>query len=210
LSVLGGNGLTAYFGLHEIGQPKEGETVVVSAAAGGVGSIAGQLARLEGCRAVGVVGSDEKCRFIVEELGYDAAINRKSGNLAQQLRQACPDGVDIYFDNVGGEVLNTTLRHINIGARIVLCGAISQINEKTLPPGPSNYVQLLAKRARMEGFVTLDFARQWQEASEELANLVADGSLVVPEEIVEGIDQIPEAFQRLFTGEKLGKLTIKV
>lgn len=210
LSALGGNGLTAYFGLYDIGLPEAGDTVVVSAAAGGVGSIVGQLGKAAGCEVVGVVGSDEKCRFIIEELGYDSAINRKKGSLGKQLSQTCPQGVDIYFDNVGGEVLNQVLRHIVTGARIVLCGAISQINEPQLPPGPSNYIQLIARRARMQGFVTMDYAQQWAEASKELSDMVERGELTVVEEIIEGVEQIPNAFHRLFTGDKLGKLTIKV
>lgn len=210
LSGLGGNGLTAYFGLTRIGCPQAGETVVVSAAAGGVGSIAGQLAKLAGCRVVGIVGSDEKCEFVTDVLGFDDAINRKDGTLARQLKDTCPRGVDVYFDNVGGEILDTVLRYLSVHARVVLCGAISQINDATAAPGLSNYVQLIAKRASMEGFVTMDFASEWSDASASLAELVKDEKLVIIEEIVEGIEKIPEAFGRLFTGEKLGKLTVKV
>lgn len=210
LSGLGGNGLTAYFGMNRIGCPQPGETVVVSAAAGGVGSIAGQLAKLAGCRVIGIVGSDEKCEFVTGTLGFDDAINRKDGTLARQLKDTCPRGVDVYFDNVGGDILDTVLRHLSVHARVVLCGAISQINETAPPRGLSNYLQLLAKRASMEGFVTMDFASEWSDASDVLAELVKDEKLLVVEEIVEGIEQIPEAFGRLFTGEKLGKLTVKV
>lgn len=210
LGVLGGNGLTAYIGLHKIGQPKAGETVVVSAASGGVGSIVGQLAKLHGCRVVGITGGAEKARRLIDELGFDAVVDYKEGNLYQDLRAACPSGVDVYFDNVGGEILDTVLTRINVHARVVLCGAISQINEETLPPGPKNYIRLLARRARMEGFITLDYAREWVEISDKIAAHVLDGDIRVLEEVVDGIEAIPNAFARLFRGEKIGKLVVKV
>lgn len=210
LGVLGGNGLTAYIGLHKIGQPKAGETVVVSAASGGVGSVVGQLAKIHGCRVVGITGGHEKAQRLIDELGFDAAVDYKAGNLYQDLRAACPEGVDVYFDNVGGEILDTVLTRINVHARIVLCGAISQINETTLPPGPKNYIRLLARRARMEGFITLDYAKEWVDISSTIAQHVLDGDIQVYEEVVDGLEAIPNAFARLFRGEKVGKLVVKV
>lgn len=210
LSVLGGTGLTAYFGLLEVGRPKQGETVLVSAAAGGVGSIAGQLARIRGCQAVGMTGSGDKCRWLTDELGYDAAINYKSGNLRGALKRACPNGVDVFFDNVGGDILNTVLTRLNRRGRVVLCGAISQINEGELPPGPSNYLQLLSKSARMEGFTTFDFVERYDEARAELAGWIRDGKLKYRDDIVEGLDQAPTHLLRLFNGEHRGKLMVKL
>lgn len=210
LGVLGGNGLTAYIGLHKVGQPKAGETVLVSAASGAVGSIVGQLAKLAGCRVVGITGGAEKARILVEELGFDAAIDYKNNNLYEGLRTACPEGVDIYFDNVGGEILDVALTRINVRGRVVLCGAIAQINDTELPPGPKNYIRLLARRARMEGFITLDYAREWATMSETLAQHVLRGEIKVLEEVVDGLESIPQAFARLFRGEKIGKLVVKV
>jgi len=210
LSVLGGTGLTAYFGLLEVGQPKEGETVLVSAAAGGVGSIVGQIAKVKGCRAVGLTGSDEKCVWLVDELGYDAAVNYKTANLRVALKEACPDGIDVFFDSVGGEILNTVLTHLNYHGRVAVCGAISQINASELPPGPSNYLQLLAKSARMEGFTTLDFARRYDEARADLARWIREGKIRYRDDIVEGLDQAPSHLLRLFSGEHRGKLMVKL
>jgi len=210
LSVLGGNGLTAYFGLLEVGRPTEGETVLVSAAAGGVGSIVGQIARIKGCRAVGLTGSDEKCAWLIDELGYHAAVNYKTANLRVALKEVCPKGIDVFFDSVGGEILNTVLTRLNRRGRIVLCGAISQINETELPPGPSNYLQLLAKSARMEGFTTLDFAERYDEARAALAHWIREGKLSHRDEIVEGIEQAPAHLLRLFSGEHRGKLMVKL
>lgn len=210
LGVLGGNGLTAYIGLHRIGRPKAGETVVVSAASGGVGSVVGQLAKIHGCRVVGITGGSEKARLLEEEYGFDAVVDYKAGNLYQDLRAACPHGVDVYFDNVGGEILDTVLTRINVHARVVLCGAIAHINDETLPPGPKNYIRLLARRARMEGFITLDYAAEWGAMSEELAQHVLSGRIRVLEEVVHGLPAIPDAFARLFRGEKVGKLIVKV
>lgn len=209
LSVLGGTGLTAYFGLLEVGRPKAGETVLVSAAAGGVGSIVGQIARIRGCRAVGLTGSDEKCRWLTE-LGYDAAINYKNADLRIALKEACPKGIDVFFDSVGGEILDTVLTRINRRARIALCGAISQINTPERPQGPRNYLLLLAKSARMEGFTTFDFADRFDEARSDLAGWIGRGALHYRDEIVEGIDQAPAHLLRLFSGEHRGKLMVKL
>ncbi len=210
LSVLGGNGLTAYFGLLEVGRPEAGQTVLVSAAAGGVGSIVGQIARIHGCRAVGLTGSDDKCAWLVNELGYDAAINYKSADLRNALKESCPDGIDIFFDSVGGEILDVALTRLNRHGRVVLCGAISQINATERPPGPSNYLQLLAKSARMEGFTTLDFAGRYDQAREQLARWIFSGELRYRDEIVEGLEQAPLHLLRLFSGEHRGKLMVKL
>lgn len=210
LSVLGGTGLTAYFGLLEVGRPQRGETVLVSAAAGGVGSIAGQIARIQGCTAVGFTGSDEKCAWLVDELGYDAAINYRSASLEAALGEVCPSGVDVFFDSVGGEILDTVLTRLNRRGRIALCGAISQINATERPPGPSNYLQLLAKSARMEGFTTLDFAHRFDEARADLAGWIREGKLHYRDEVVEGIERAPSHLLRLFSGEHRGKLMVKL
>lgn len=210
LHVLGGSGLTAYFGLFEVGQPKAGETVVVSAASGSVGSLVGQMAKVAGCHVVGLTGDADKARWLVEELGFDAAIDHRHQNLREALKTACPKGVDVYFDSVGGEILDTVLTRINVGARIVLCGAISQINATEPPPGPRNYVHLLAKRGRMQGFVTIDYASRYREAREQIAAWVREGKLRFHEEIVEGLDAAPAHFLRLFDGGHRGKLIVKL
>ncbi len=210
LGVLGGNGLTAYYGMVEVGAPEPGQTVLVSAAAGGVGSIAGQIARIEGARAVGIAGSDEKCAWLVDELGYSAAINYKRENLYDAIRAACPDGVDVFFDNVGGEVLNAALAHINVGARVVLCGAISQLGAKKLPPGPANYVFLLTRRATMRGFVTMDYVQRWTETSAVLADWVQSGELRWRDHIVEGLENAPSALLGLFAGDNIGKMLVRL
>ncbi len=210
LSVLGGTGLTAYFGLLHVGRPRAGETVLVSAAAGGVGSIVGQLAKIRGCRAVGLTGTDDKCNWIVDELGYDVAINYKTADLKAALGEACPDGVDVFFDSVGGEILNTVLTRIRYHGRVVICGAMSQINARELPPGPSNYLQLLAKSARMEGFTTLDFATRYDDARQELAKWIAEGKIVHRDDVVEGLERAPAHLLRLFTGDHRGKLMVEI
>jgi len=208
LGVLGGNGLTAWFGMHDVGRPQAGDTVVVSAAAGGVGSIAGQLAKRLGCTVIGIVGSDEKARWITEDLGFDAAINRRTEPVYAALK-AFPK-VDVYFDNVGGPILDDVLARIAVGARVVICGAISQINAAELPPGPKNYIRLLTQRASMRGFVTLDFAPRWQEASTALAELVISGDLVHREHIIDGLENAPDALAGMFRGDNLGKLMIRL
>ena len=210
MSVLGATGLTAYFGLLDIGQPKEGDTVVVSTAAGAVGSIVGQIAKIKGCRVVGLTGSDEKCAWITQELGYDAAINYKSENIAEALRRTCPDKIDVYFDNVGGEILNEVLGQINVGASICICGAISRYNETEPTPGPSNYLTLLTKRSRMEGFVILDYFDRFMEGIQQLSQWVIEGKLKHREHIIEGLENAPKAINLLFEGKNTGKLIIKI
>ena len=210
LSVLGGNGLTAYYGMCEVGKPESGETVLVSAAAGGVGSVAGQIARIHGARVVGVAGSDEKCAWLVDELSFDAAFNYKREDLCDAIRRTCPDGVDVFFDNVGGQILNAALAHINLHARVVLCGAISQLGAKMLPPGPANYVYLLTKRATMRGFVTMDYASRWSETSATLADWVREDKLRWRDHIVDGLENAPAALIGLFAGDNIGKMLVRV
>ena len=210
LGTLGMPGMTAYFGLLDVGQPKSGETVVVSGAAGAVGTVVGQIAKIKGCRVVGIAGGKEKGDFLVRELGFDAAIDYKSGDLRAALREHCPKGVDVYFDNVGGEILNTVLRALARKARIVICGAVSQYNSTTGFEGPSNYMSLLVNRARMEGMVVFDYAAQFPAAAREMAGWLADGKLKSREDIVPGFDTFPETLLKLFKGENLGKLVLQV
>jgi NADPH-dependent curcumin reductase CurA len=209
LNVLGMPGMTAYFGLLEIGQPREGETVLVSGAAGAVGATVGQIARLKGCRAVGIAGGPEKCRMLVEDFGFDAAIDYKSDDLRAALKEKCPDRVDVYFDNVGGEVLDAALGRLSRGARIVICGAVSQYNSDSMT-GPSNYMALLVRRARMEGFVVFDYASRYGEAARELGSWMASGELKSVEDVVDGIETFPDTLLKLFRGENHGKLCLKV
>lgn len=209
LSTLGATGMTAYFGLLDIGQPKEGETVVVSGAAGAVGSMVGQIARLKGCRVIGIAGGAEKCAYVTKELGFDACIDYKNEQVAEALEKNCPDGVDIYFDNVGGEILDAVLKLINIKARVVLCGAISQYNEKEIT-GPKNYLTILTQRARMEGFIIIDYMNQFEPAAVEMAQWMAQGKLKGKEHIVEGLETFPATFMMLFDGKNQGKLLLKV
>ncbi len=210
LSVLGMTGMTAYFGLLEIGQPKKGDTLVVSGAAGAVGSVVGQIGKIKGCKVVGIAGGKEKCDYLIEGLGFDAAIDYKNNNVKQELRKACPDGIDIYFDNVGGDILDTVLTQINLGARISLCGAISQYNNTTPIKGPSNYLSLLVNRAKMEGFIVFDFAKDYGKAMREMSHWIITGKLQSEEYVVEGIENFYPAFCRLFSGEKRGKLMLQV
>ena len=211
LGPLGMTGLTAYFGLLDVGEPREGNTVLVSAAAGAVGSVVGQIAKLKGCRVVGTAGSDDKCRWLTEELGFDEAFNYKTvGKLGDAIRQSCPRGIDIYFDNVGGEMLDAALANLRRGARVVICGAISQYNATEPVPGPANYLALLIQRARMEGFIIFDYQKRFPEALASLGQWVAEGKIRYREEIVEGLENAPAALLRLFTGEKNGKLIIRI
>jgi hypothetical protein len=210
IGALGGAGLTAYFGLLDVGQAKTGETVVISGAAGAVGIVAGQIAKIKGCRAVGIAGGPEKCRYIKEELGYDAAIDYKSEDVTQALRQHCPKGIDVYFDNVGGDILDAALANLARYGRVVICGAISQYNNTSGIKGPSNYLSLLINHGRMEGFVVFDYAARYQEAAREMAGWMMAGKLKSREDIVEGLETFPETLLRLFRGENTGKLMIKV
>ena len=211
LNVLGMPGMTGYFGLMDVGQPKAGETVVVSGAAGAVGQTVGQLAKIKGCRVVGIAGGSAKCDWVVNELGFDACIDYKAGAVKDGLKQHCPSGVDIYFDNVGGEILDTVLTRINRKARIIICGAISQYNNTTAVQGPKNYLSLLVNRARMEGIVVFDYADRYHVAVAELAGYLKDGRMKSKEDVVAGgVQAFPETLLKLFTGENFGKLVLQV
>jgi NADPH-dependent curcumin reductase CurA len=210
LNALGMPGMTAYFGLLEVGQPKAGETVVVSGAAGAVGQTVGQVARQHGCRVVGIAGGKDKCDFVVNELGFDACIDYKSGSVKDGLKQHCPKGVDVYFDNVGGEILDAVLTRINRKARIVICGAISQYNNTTPVQGPANYLSLLVNRARMEGIVVFDWADRYPEGAAQMAQWMKEGNFKTREDIVDGIENFPQTLLMLFEGRNFGKLILKV
>lgn len=210
LGTLGMSGLTAYFGLIDTGQPKEGETVVVSGAAGAVGSVVGQIAKIKGCKVVGIAGGQDKCDYVVNQLGFDACIDYKAGNLRKKLKEACVAGVDVYFDNVGGEILDTVLTLINKKARIVICGAISQYNA-TKPEGPKNYLSLLVNRARMEGIVVFDNVARYGEAAKEMAGWILEGKLNANFHVEKGgVKAFPEVLSKLFAGENTGKMVLEV
>jgi len=210
LGVLGMPGMTGYFGLLKTGQPKAGETVVVSGAAGAVGGVVGQIAKIKGCRVVGIAGGEEKCAYLINELGFDAAIDYKAENVKKALRSACPQGIDVFFDNVGGEILDDVLTQINLHARIVICGAISQYNNTEAVKGPSNYLSLLVNRARMEGIVVFDNAKEYGKAAKEMAAWIQAGKLKAKEHVVEGIEHFPETLMMLFNGGNKGKLVLKI
>ncbi|WP_184540761.1 NADP-dependent oxidoreductase [Streptosporangium becharense] len=211
LGVLGVPGLSAYIGMLDIGRPREGETVVVSAAAGAVGNVAGQLARIHGCRVIGVVGGQEKCRHVVEDLGFDAAVDRRTEDVAEALRRHAPQGVDVYFDNVGGEVLDAAVRSLARGGRVVLCGAVSQYNSENGVGGLPGYISLLINRARMEGFLVFDHADRYPEARARLREWVKEGSLKVVEDVVPGrVVDFPRLLLRQFDGGNTGKLLLRV
>jgi hypothetical protein len=209
LNTLGMPGMTAYFGLLDIGRPQEGQTVVVSGAAGAVGSLVGQIAKIKGTRAIGIAGGPEKCRHVVENLGFDAAIDYKSEQLGRALHQHCPDGIDVYFDNVGGEILDAALAQLARHARVVICGAISQYNVEGTVRGPSNYMSLLVNHASMTGFVIFDYFDRVAEGAREMGGWLAAGKLKTYEDIAHGsIRQFPDTLLRLFRGENLGKLVL--
>jgi NADPH-dependent curcumin reductase CurA len=217
LNALGMPGMTAYFGLLDVGQPKEGETVVVSGAAGAVGQTVGQVARIKGCRVIGIAGGKAKCDFVVNELKFDACIDYKSGNgqdgaraVRDGLKQHCPKGVDVYFDNVGGDILDVVLTRINKHARIVICGAISQYNNTTPVKGPSNYMMLLVARARMQGMVVFDYADRYGVAIKDIALWMKEGKFISREDVVDGIENFPATLNQLFSGGNFGKLVLRV
>jgi NADPH-dependent curcumin reductase CurA len=210
LGPCGTTGLTAYFGLLEIGQPKSGETVVVSAAAGAVGSIVGQIAKIKGCRVVGIAGTDEKCKWLTDELGFDAAVNYKSADWKEQLKAACPNGIDINFENVGGEIMNYIISKLNMKARIVLCGLISGYNDGDVTKSQISLTPILIKRARIEGFIILDYAARFKEGAMQLGQWVFQKKIKYKETIVDGLEKAPEALNQLFDGDNTGKLMIKI
>jgi len=224
LNVLGMPGMTGYFGLLDVGQPQPGETVVVSGAAGAVGQTVGQLAKLRGCRVVGIAGGAAKCDWVVKTLGFDACIDYKAAApdgasskntrwdaVREGLKQHCPQGVDIYFDNVGGDILDTVLARLKLKARIIICGAISQYNNTTPVAGPKNYLSLLVNRARMEGIVVFDYTARFPQAVAELAGYLQDGRMKSQEDVVDGgVAAFPAALLKLFSGENFGKLVLKL
>lgn len=210
ISILGMPGMTAYFGILEVGNIKEGDIVLVSGAAGAVGSVVGQIAKIKGCTVIGIVGGKAKCDYLLNELGFDAAIDYKSEDIYQALKEKCPKGIDVYFDNVGGDILNAALTKLRKQARIVICGAISQYNNKTAVKGPSNYLSLLVNRASMQGMVVMDYANGYGKAAQEMGLWMMQGKLKSKEDIYDGIENFYETFQRLFSGDKMGKLILKV
>jgi NADPH-dependent curcumin reductase CurA len=210
LSTLGMPGMTAYFGLLDIGRPVEGETVVVSGAAGAVGGVVGQLAKLKGARAVGIAGGPEKCNYVVTDLGFDAAIDYKAGGLDEALGRECPEGIHIYFDNVGGEILDSALARLARHARVIICGAISQYNATSAVQGPANYLSLLVNHATMTGFVVSDYGERYADGMREMAGWLAAGKLKSREDVAEGLQNFPETLSRLFSGGNTGKLVLKI
>ena len=215
LNVLGMPGMTGYFGLLDVGQPKAGEILVVSGASGAVGQTVGQLARIKGCKVVGIAGGPAKCDWVVKELGFDACIDYKNGPnaakaVSEGLQTHCPAGVDIYFDNVGGDILDTVLTRINRKARIIICGAISQYNNTTGMQGPKNYLSLLVNRARMQGILVSDYTDRYPEAVTELSQYLKTGLMQSREDVMQGLEHFPEALGKLFKGENFGKLVLQV
>lgn len=210
LGPFGFIGMTAYFGLLDIGEPKAGETLVVSGAAGAVGSLVGQIGKIKGCRVVGIAGSEEKCRWLKDELSFDAAINYKTESVLESLQQNCPDGIDVYFENVGGEILEAALSLINLRARIVICGLISQYNATEPVPGPYNFANILIQRAKVEGFLVLDYFHRAEEALADLAQWYAHGKIKYRVEVIDGLENAPRAINKLFDGTHQGKLIIRV
>jgi NADPH-dependent curcumin reductase CurA len=210
LSILGLTGITAYFGLLEIGKPVEGNVVVVSGAAGATGSVVGQIARLKGCRVVGIAGGSEKCAWLVDKARFDAAIDYKNEDVGARLSELCPEGIDVFFDNVGGSILDEVLARIARGARIVICGSISRYSLEEAPPGPRNYFNLTAQRGRMEGFVVMDYFHRYAEAAEALLKWLADGSLVWEADVQQGFENAPKTLQRLYTGANFGKQLLEI
>jgi NADPH-dependent curcumin reductase CurA len=210
LGALGMPGLTAYFGLLDVGQPVAGDTVVVSGAAGAVGALVGQIAKLKGARVIGIAGGADKVRYLVEELGFDAAIDYKNEDVAAALKEHAPNGINVFFDNVGGAILDAALARLAHGARVVICGAISQYNNKEAVAGPSNYLQLLVKRATMRGVMVGDYYHRAMEAIGAMGGWIAAGQLKTREDVVQGLETFPETFQKLFTGANQGKLVLQV
>ena len=210
MGPIGATGLTAYFGLMDIGKPKAGETVVVSAAAGAVGSMVGQIAKIQGCRVVGIAGSDAKCSWLTETAGFDAAINYKSEDVGEALDRHCPNGVDVNFENVGGEIMDQVIARLNDFSRMPLCGLISTYNATEPVPGPYNFANLLMRRTAMRGFIIIDYMDRFPEGISALATWLAEGKLKYETDIVDGLENATHALDRLFTGKNLGKLLVRV
>jgi len=210
IGILGMPGMTAYFGILEVGEIKEGDVVLVSGAAGAVGSIVGQIAKIKGCRVIGIAGGKSKCDYLTEKLGFDGAIDYKNENIANGIKIHCPKGIDVYFDNVGGEILDSALIFLRKKARVVICGAISQYNAESEVKGPKNYLSLLVNRASMKGMVVLDYAPKYLEAMKQMAVWILEGKLFYKEDVYNGIENFRETFLRLFSGDKMGKLILKI
>jgi NADPH-dependent curcumin reductase CurA len=210
IGTLGMPGMTAYFGITEVGKVKEGDIVLVSGAAGAVGSIVGQIAKIKGCTVIGIAGGKEKCDYLINELGFDGAIDYKSENIYSALKVKCPKGVDIFFDNVGGKILDAALSKLRMHARVVICGAISQYNNKSKIEGPSNYLSLLVTRSTMQGMVVMDYTKKFGEAAKQMGIWMQQGKLKSREDVYEGIENFHETYNRLFSGDKNGKLVLKV
>jgi hypothetical protein len=210
LSALGTTGVTAWCGLFKVGEPVAGDTVVVSGAAGATGSIVGQLAKISGCRTIGIAGGSEKCRWLVEEAGYDAAIDYKAEDVQTRLKELAPAGIDVIFDNVGGKILNDMLAEIATGARVVICGGISRYETGALPAGPENYFNLIFRRARMAGFIVLDWSSEFPAIRKRMATMIAEGKLAYREDIQHGFENAPKTLKRLFTGQNRGKQMLKL
>jgi len=215
LGILGMPGFTAYMGLLDIGQPKAGETVVVAAASGAVGSVVGQIAKLKGCRVVGIAGGAEKCRFVAEKLGFDVCIDRRSTDLPRQLAEACPEGIDVYFENVGGAVFNAVMPLLNVSARVPVCGVIAHYNDTKLPPGPDRLGlltrTLLIKRIKMQGFIIFDdYAHRYGEFFSQMSTWLKQGKIIFREDVVDGLENSPQAFIGLLEGKNFGKLVVRV
>ncbi|MGK0307501.1 MAG: NADPH-dependent curcumin reductase CurA [Urechidicola sp.] len=210
ISTLGMPGMTAYFGITEVGKIKDGDIVLVSGAAGAVGSIVGQIAKIKGCTVIGIAGGKEKCDYLINELGFDDAIDYKSENIYTALKKKCPKGIDVFFDNVGGVILDAALSKLRMHARVVICGAISQYNNKSKIDGPSNYLSLLVTRSTMQGMVVMDYLKGYGDAAKQMGIWMQGGKLKSREDIYEGIENFQKTYQRLFSGEKKGKLVLKV
>lgn len=210
IGILGMPGMTAYFGILEVGEIKQGDVVLVSGAAGAVGSIVGQIAKIKGCRVIGIAGGKSKCKYLVEKLGFDGAIDYKNENVSNGIKKHCPKGIDVYFDNVGGEILDSALIFLRKKARVVICGAISQYNSESEVKGPKNYLSLLVNRASMKGMVVLDYAPKYLEAMKQMAIWILEGKLFYKEDVYSGIENFRETFLRLFSGDKMGKLILKI
>jgi hypothetical protein len=210
IGILGMPGMTAYFGILEVGEIKQGDVVLVSGAAGAVGSVVGQIAKIKGCRVIGIAGGKSKCKYLVEKLGFDGAIDYKNENVSNGIKKHCPKGIDVYFDNVGGEILDSALIFLRKKARVVICGAISQYNSESEVKGPKNYLSLLVNRASMKGMVVLDYAPKYLEAMKQMAIWILEGKLFYKEDVYSGIENFRETFLRLFSGDKMGKLILKI
>ena len=210
LGALGMPGMTAYFGILDVGKIKEGETVFISGAAGAVGSVAGQIAKIKSCRVIGIAGGPEKCSYVVDTLGFDGCIDYKNEDVISKLKGHCPKGIDVYFDNVGGDILDAALARLRMFGRVVLCGAISQYNNTTAIQGPKNYLSLLMNRGIMQGLIVFDYAKRYREAGLEMGQWMAQGKLITNETVHKGIENFLPTFLKLFSGDKKGKLLLDV